>query len=221
MPLLFLALLAGAGFTSLAVLALTVHFSLVVYFSLVAITPGGVATSLFLPKWSELGHPIPVLLCNVVIYSSVAYPILKYGLRLAESKVKKVIRILLLPVVALFGLACVPPLSPIWPHGMQRLKSEEQALRADLTVGMGLTPARAVLKRAGLSGSEQEMHKGGLVFSSGKAEMTAQPGETAVWARSETIAEQFPCSYVIHVVMIFGTDGMLRDKYVGSEGICP
>ena len=221
MLLIILAVLAGAGFTALATLALNVHSPFFLYPSLLALTPGGVIASLIHPEWSELGRALPVLAFNMVFYSCVTYAILRWKLRFEAIKVKNLVLTLIVPVVVLMGLACTPHLSPLWPRGMERLRDREQSLRTDLPVGMNLMPARTVLKSAGLESSEEEIQERSLVFSNGKATLTAQPGEKAVFARSDTVAEQFPCTYVVQVVLIFGIDGRLRDKYVGTQGICP
>ncbi len=212
------ALLCGAGFTSLSMLLLNIPF--LGFLSSLFLMPGGILTHLVV-RSEDFGPPLLVLAANSLFYSVVVYagvPI--FGRAVAAEKIRLAAIMLVLPVAILVGLVCIPRFNPLWPSGMTELATQEKDLQEALPVGMGLEGARAVLRSKGIEFYEHGETSQAVVLEQDRR-ITAAAGDRVISARIETEAGQFPCGYAITVVLLFGPDERLKDQYVHRLRICP
>jgi hypothetical protein len=217
---LILALLFGVGFTALSALLINIPSSGIAYLALLLLTPGGIVTSL-LVRSQGLGSPLALLAANTFIYSVIAFVALRFWIRLDASKAKRLAVGLIIPVLILAGVACMPSVSPISPRGMTQLADEEKILRVGLPVGSTLDVARAFLRSRSVNCHEYEISVEGPILYNAHAKIVAKPGDRLISAQIDTEAEQFPCSYHIEVVLLFGEDERLRDEYIERSPTCP
>lgn len=129
---------------------------------------------------------------------------------------------LLLPVIALAGLSCTSRFNPLWPQGVEQLTRQENDMRQALPIGIGVEPARAVLRSKGVDFSDKIETTQGIVFDDGKGHrIIAAPGNRVLAARKQTEAWAFPCGYDIRIVLLFGQDEVLSQEYIDRFRICP
>ena len=211
------ATLIGIGFTSLLAVLLNVPLQPLVYLAFLLLAPGGIVGSMLF-KVSWLGSPVPVLICNAVIYSAAAYLVfhrLRYQL---SAKGTLVIAAAALPLAS---LACVPSLNPLWPRGMSDLEEKERVLREGLPADSDLTSARAFLRGRGIDAYEYSATSEDVVLRRATVKVMAQPGDHVLSARVPTAAQQFPCSYDIEVILVFDRQEKLKQSDISRIGICP
>jgi hypothetical protein len=213
------ALLCGAGFTSLLVLLLNI--SVLSMFLSVFLLPGGIlADVLVRPK--EFSPPLLVLAANALVYSLLIYAgVSAFGRGIRAEKIRLAMIRLVFPVAILVGLACIPKLNPLWPRGMMELARQEKSLQEALPVGMGLEGARAVLRSKGIEFHEKDETSQEVMLERPDTSITAVAGDRVISARLETEARQFPCGYAIQIVLLFGQDERLKDQYVHRLRLCP
>jgi len=217
-----IALLCGAGLTSLLLLLLNVSSSAALTtFLSILLLPGGILAAL-LVRSKEFYPPLLVLAANAFVYSVVVYAgVSAFGRGIAVEKMRLAMVRLALPVVILVGLACVPRFNPLWPIGMTELATQENALQEALHLGMGLEGARAVLRSKGIQFNEGTETSQEVVLRREDRSITAAAGDRVISARVETDAGQFPCGYAIQIVLLFGQDERLKDQYVHRLRLCP
>jgi hypothetical protein len=184
---LFLAGVAGIGFTSLLALLLNVLSQSILYLAALLLFPGGIVESVLF-RFSWLGSPVPILVINSVIYSAVAYLVfyrLKYHPSARRTAIVAVVAVLL-PC-----LACVPSLDPLWPRKMSELDEKEHLLREGLQVGSDLHSVRAFLRGQGIEAYEYEPKAEEIVLQRTDLQIVAEPGERVLSARVDTEAQRY------------------------------
>lgn len=216
------ALLCGAGFTALLVILikLSMPSGIALLLSLLLL-PGSAVAHLAVGS-QEIGPPLLVLAANAVVYAVVLFVGLSvFGGGVPAEKMQRATIRLMFPVAILIGLVCIPALNPLWPRGMSELTKQERTLQDALPVGMGMDGARAVLRSEGIQFQEEtETSQAAVINRSGKS-ITAAAGDRVISARLETEAGQFPCGYDIEVVLLFGPDERMKDRYVHRLRLCP
>lgn len=217
---LTLALLFGVGFAAISALLINVRLSAIEYLALLLLTPGGILVSLLVKSWS-LESPLALLAGNAFIYGAISLLVLRLWIRLDASKARCLTVAFTIPILILAGLACMPSASPIWPRGMLQLADEENTLRVGLPPGSTLAAGRAFLSARTVNPFEYEVHAEEPILQNAHATIVAKPGDRVVSAQIDTEAEQFPCGYKIQVVLVFGADQRLRDRYIERMPICP
>lgn len=216
------ALVCGAGFTSLVLLLIKLSSpsGIALLLSLLLL-PGSVIAHLAV-RSQEVGPPLLVLAANAIIYAAVLFVGLSIFARgVAPEKMRLVAARLVLPGVILTGLVCTPALNPLWPRGMTELTKQEKALQDALPVGIGVDGARSVLNSKGIQFQEATETSKALVVNRPDGSITAAAGDRVISARLETEASQFPCGYDIEVVLLFGPDERMKDQYVHRLRLCP
>jgi hypothetical protein len=219
---ILVALSCGAVFTALTLLLLnlssTAGLSAVLS---VILFPGGMAID-FLLRSKEFSPPLLVSFANVLIYSGVAYAIVSVFCRNVPVERMRVAAIrLLIPAVVLIGLICIPSVNPLWPSGMAELTGKVEKLQSAFHVGMELENARTVLQSRQIRFQEVTETSPMQILDEPGRSMTAAAGDRVLSARLETDAVEFPCSYDIEVVLLFGPDERLKDQYVHRLRLCP
>src|SRR5262245_24654987 len=210
------AALFGIAFVSLAMLLLNVRIAPVSILMGALLFPGGVLAGICFGT----SHPIVILAFNALIYSAFAYLAILSRYRNSTASQMKHVMVGLAPAAAiLLSLACVPSINPLWPRGMEDLAKQEQDLQQALPLGMSLENARAVLRTRGILFDESREQPFGMSFGNGD-DMTMGFGEEVVWAQFPTHASQFPCSYDIQIVLLFGTDHRVRQRHVKRFPVC-
>jgi hypothetical protein len=125
------------------------------------------------------------------------------------------------PAIVLAVLACFPSMNPLWPHGMTELAKQESELQAAIPVGMSLDQARGVLNAKNIRFDELTEPNGGLVLQAPQATITALSGDIVLSSRIQTDAFSFPCGYDMRIILLFGRDRNLRQRYIRRFMICP
>ena len=183
------------------------------------LVPGGMIDSLM--PGSGLGRAAVILACNALIYSAIAFVGFIWWLR-PDTRTTKRFTLFVGPVVlALVALACIPKISPLWPRGMRALGQQEDSLRSRLPEGTRIEYARTVLHDQGVQANEFELNVHEVVLENAETKILGEPGERVISARIDTEAGQFPCGYRIQVVLVFGTDGKLAQRYIERNAVCP
>lgn len=216
------ALLCGAGFTSLLLLLIKLSSpsGIALLLSLLLL-PGSAIAHLAVGS-QEIGPPLIVLGGNAVAYAAVSFVGLSiFGRGFAAEKMRLATIRLFLPAAVLIGLVCSPALNPIWPRGMTELTKQEKLLHDALPVGLGMDGARAVLRSKGIQFQEETATSKAVVVNRPDGSITAAAGDRIISARLETEASQFPCGYDIEVVLLFGPDEKMKDRYVHRLRLCP
>ena len=216
------ALLCGAGFTSLLVILIKVSMpsGIALLLSLLLL-PGSAVAHLAVGS-QEIGPPPLVLAANSIVYAGVLFVGLNIFARgVAAGKIRLAAARLVIPVIILTGLVCIPALNPLWPRGMMELRRQEKALQDALPVGMGMDGARTALHSKGIQFQEQSETSQAVVINRSDKSITAAAGDRVISARLETEASQFPCGYDIEVVLLFGPDERMKDQYIHRLRLCP
>jgi hypothetical protein len=215
-----LALLCGIGFAALSALLINVPSFATVFLASLLLTPGGILASLVF-RSQGLGSPVVLLALNAIIYSVIAFVAFRFWVRFDLSKVRRVTVAIAIPVLIVAIVACIPSVSPLWPRGMTQLADEERILRSGLPLGSTLEAGRAFLRASSVDSHEYEISAEEPVFQNAHAKIMARPGDRLISAQIESEAEQFPCSYKIQVVLVFGPDERLREEYIERTPLCP
>jgi hypothetical protein len=216
------ALLCGTGFTSVLLLLIkpSSPSGIALLLSLLLL-PGSLVAHLTV-RSQEIGPPILVLTANAVVYAVVLFVGLSIFARcVAAEKMRLATIRLVFPVAILTGLVCTPTLNPLWPRGMTELTKQEETLRDALPVGIGMDGARSVLRSKGIQFQEETETSQAVVVDRPDRTIAAAAGDRVISARLETGASQFPCGYAIEVVLLFGPDERMKDKYVHRLRLCP
>ena len=212
-----LAWLCGVGF--LSVLLLLLNISSLIVLSILLL-PGAILTAL-LPA-NELLQSLLMFAANALVYSMIVFAgIVRFGRDMAFHKIRAMTCALAIPVAVLVSLACVPRLSPLWPRGIAELTRKEKALRDSLPLNMEAETARGVLSSQGVAFREKTVTSQTVLLERQNRSISASPGDHYFSARIETGAVQYPCGYVIQVILLFGQDEKMKDQYVQRERICP
>jgi hypothetical protein len=104
---------------------------------------------------------------------------------------------------------------------MAELARQESDLQKVIPLGMSLNEARSVLKLRGIQFTESAEPIGGLVLQNGPTTITAQSGDTVLVSRFQTEAFKFPCGYDMEIVLLFGSDGKVKERYIRRFPMCP
>jgi hypothetical protein len=207
------------GFGILSVLLLLLNISSLIALSILLL-PGAILTAL-LPT-NELEQTLLMFAANALVYSMIAFAgIVFSGRDMAIQKIRAMTCALAIPVAVLVSLACVPRLSPLWPRGIAELTRKEKALQDSLPLNMGVETARRGLSSQGIAFREETVTSQTVLLERQNRSISAAPGDHYISARVETEAVQYPCGYVIQVILLFGQDERMKDQYVQRERICP
>ncbi len=211
--------LGGWGFTSFVCLLLNIPVANFFLFAL--FTPGAIVLNILLrsANWDS----IPALLgANVVIYSILALVVILLWFRnIHAAKLRQLVIRMVLPVTALSCLVCFPSLNPLLPVGMAELSKQESGLQHALPLNVSLQDARSVLKAKGIQFYESIEHSESVVFQGPDGKITAAAGDHVLSSRFQTSASRFPCGYDMEVILLFGQDEGLKDRYIHRFPICP
>ena len=219
---LSLALLCGVGVTSLWLLLLRVAPTALLSGVLSIFLLPGFLLGALLWRSREFAPPLAVLALNALTYSAIALSMLLVFCRgAAATTMRRVTMRVFVPAVILTGLACIPALNPLWPRGMAELTKQERELQEAFPSGMHLSDARGVLRSSQIRFQERTETAETVVWSREDRRMTAVAGDRVAWARLQTEARQFPCSYEIEVILIFGPDERLKDRHIERSRVCP
>jgi hypothetical protein len=104
---------------------------------------------------------------------------------------------------------------------MSALAKQEIDLEQSLPLGTKLIQARDVLNSRGIVFQQNLEKSTTLVLSSKNGSVTATSGDQVISSRLETASGQFPCSYAIDIVLVFGQDDALKQKYIHRFPLCP
>ena len=126
-----------------------------------------------------------------------------------------------LPVTTVAVLACFPALNPLWPRGMTELARQESELQTAIQLGMRLDEVRSVLNSRKIQAYEFTETSDHVVLQDPKATIAAQSGDTVLTSRFQTEAFQFPCGYDMQIVLLFGKDRGLKERYIHRFPMCP
>jgi hypothetical protein len=63
--------------------------------------------------------------------------------------------------------------------------------------------------------------KGGFVLQNPEETITAESGDTVLVSRFQTEAFEFPCGYDMQIVLLFGRDRNLKQRYIHRFRMCP
>jgi hypothetical protein len=218
---LVIALLCGLGIVSVLLLLLNISSSdaLTVLFSILLL-PGGILSAL-LPT-NGLGQTLLIFTANMLAYSILVFAgITLFGRDMTLHKMRGTTFALAIPVAVLVSLACVPRLSPLWPRGITELARKEKALQDSLPLNMEVGTARRVLSSQGIAFREKTVTLPTVILERENRKISAAPGDHYIWARAETGAVQYPCGYVIQVILLFRQDEKMKDQYIHRLRICP
>lgn len=125
------------------------------------------------------------------------------------------------PVAAIAVLACFPSMNPLWPHGMADLAKQESELQTAIPFGMSLDQVRGVLNSRKIQFYESTEPSDGVVLQNSQETITAQSGDTVLVSRFQTEAFEFPCGYDMQIVLLFGHDRNLKQRYIHRFRMCP
>lgn len=216
---ILVSLLSGLGVVSLVCLFLNIPMAN--FFLLALFIPGGIAVSI-LPWYMNWVSISALLGANVLIYSVLVFVLILSRFRTIElAKLKQIALRMVLPVSAMSCLACVPSLNPLWPKGMAQLSKQESELQSALPLNMRLQDVRSVLIAKGIESVDFVESSEDVVFQGPDKKITAHAGDRVLSGRSQMSATSFPCSYEIQVVLVFGPDEKLKERYVRRAPICP
>ena len=208
--------LCGAVFAAL--LSLTLNVSYVNLLASLLLLPGGLIQGVV----SGADSPIAVLSANFLVYSVIVFVIASTSSgvrRRAESY--PVSLWFVLPVGVLVCMAWIPILDPLWPTGMTQLARREAQLHEILPIGIDLEQARGVLPSQRIEFWEVVEKYDSIISTRPEGSLSTASGDTVVSARVWTEARQFPCGYRIDIILVFGKEGRLRDRYIHRFRVCP
>ncbi len=214
-----MALLSGMGFTFLVCLLLNIPVANLFLSAL--FVPGAIVLSILLG--SQNWESIPALLgVSSVVYSIVALVVILLRFRNTQAaKLRQIAIWLAFPVATMSCLACFPSLNPLWPVGMAELSRQELELKEALPLNMGLDAARGVLRARGVEFQESIERAQSVVFDGPDAKIKADAGDLVLSSRFQTSATNFVCGYDMNVILLFGQDERLKERYIHRLPICP
>jgi hypothetical protein len=125
------------------------------------------------------------------------------------------------PATVLAVLACIPSINPLWPHGMAELAKQESELQTATPLGMTLEQVRGVLNSRRIQFDESTETSDSVELQSPERTITAQSGDTVLVSRFDTEAFEFPCGYDMQIVLVFGHDRNLKQRYIHRFRMCP
>jgi hypothetical protein len=137
------------------------------------------------------------------------------------TKLKRIAGWSVPPVIAVAALACVPSMNPLFPHGMADLVKQESELQIAIPVSMTLDQVRGVLNSRKIQFYEFGEPTGGLVLEDRDTTINAQAGDSVLVSRFQTGAFKFPCGYDMQIILLFGHDGILKQRYIRRLMTCP
>jgi hypothetical protein len=223
---IILALLSAAGLTALFVLVLDLlsKTSLAMFFA-VPLLPGGLLDAIALRSKTSIGlfpNLSGVLLGNICFYGLVVYILIRaFCQRVSDAAIRRWTMRIAIPAIPLFGLACVPVLNPFQAHGMEAMEKQELDLRSAFPEGVTLDHARDILIGSHIEFSEANGWENGVLLQRPEKTIKTQSGDRVISVRLPTEAAQFPCTYEIQAILVFGQDQKLRDEYIGQWPLCP
>ena len=191
------------------------------FFLVALFTPGAIVLNIV--SRSATWDSIPALLgANAVIYSGLALVVILLRFRnIQVVRLKHIASWMVLPVTAVSCLVCFPSLNPLLPVGMAELSRQELGLQEALPLNMGLQDARSVLKARGIQFYESIENSESVVLQGPDRKITAAAGDRVLFSRYQTSAFRFPCGYDMEVILLFGKDERLKERYVRRFPICP
>jgi len=182
------------------------------------LAPGGMIQALL--RGSD--SPLAILAANCAVYSVLIFVIATTIAGIQKRAESRRVNIwLAFPVGVLVILACVPTLDPLWPTGMSQLATQEAQLHEILPVGIDLEQARGVLRSQGIQFWEHVEKYDNVIFTRPEGSISAASCDTVISAQIWTKAGQFPCSYRIDVVLLFGKEQGLTKRSIHRMRICP
>jgi hypothetical protein len=98
---------------------------------------------------------------------------------------------------------------------------QELGLQEALPVNMGLQDARSVLKAKGIQFFESIENSENIVFKGPDRQITAAAGDRVLFSRLQTSASRFPCGHDMEIILLFGQNEKLKERYVQRLPICP
>lgn len=104
---------------------------------------------------------------------------------------------------------------------MDEIATKKHELQRAMPVGIKLDDALAVLRSKGIRFRELKYTSEANVLERENQSIVVAPGDRVVSARFPTGASQFPCSYDMQVVLLFGNDDRLKQQHVGRLRVCP
>jgi len=214
-----LALLSGAGIASVLTLLLNLPVAIL---ATVLLLPGAIPAA-FLSRSQGFGPPLGILAADGFVYSIAAYVLIATVFRKVTAAAMRLAAIrLVLPVTILIGLACVPTLNPLWPRGMAALARQEFNLQQALPMGTTLDTAHLVLRSKGIQFGEYIEPRESVILNDERGtSIIAAPGDHVLSAQLRTDATEYPCSYDIQLVLLFGPDEKMHRQYIHRLRLCP
>lgn len=210
------AALCSAGFTSL--LALILNLRYVNLLAVLLLLPGGLLQSIL----RGADSPTAVLSANFLVYAVIFFVIASYSSEVQQkAKSPRLNLWLAFPVGVLACMACVPRLNPLWPTGMNELARQEAQLRESLPVDVDLEQARGVLRSQGIEFWEHVEKEDNVIFTRSEGNLKVAAGDTVISANVWTKAGQFPCSYRIDIVLVFGKEARVTERSIHPLRMCP
>jgi hypothetical protein len=208
--------LCGAAFTAL--LSLTLHLSYVNLLASLLLLPGGLIQGLV----RGADSPISVLSANFLVYSVVVFVVASTSSEVRRRAESHPVSLwFAFPVGVLVCMACIPTLDPLWPTGMTQLARREAHLHEILPIGIDLEQARGILRSQRIEFWEVVEKYDSIISTRPEGSLSAASGDTVVSAKVWTEARQFPCGYRIDIILVFGKEGRLTDRYIHCFRICP
>jgi hypothetical protein len=125
------------------------------------------------------------------------------------------------PVTVAAVLACFPSMNPLWPHGMKELARQESDLQSAIPLGVSLEQVRDVLNSRKIQFYESTEPSDRVVLQNPEETITAQSGDTVLVSRFQTEAFEYPCGYDMQLVLVFGHNRNLTQRYVHRFRMCP
>jgi hypothetical protein len=212
------AFLCGLGLTFLVCLLLNIPVANL--FLLMLFSPGAIVLNILL---SANDWNIPALLAtNAFIYSMLALLVILLRYRDVTAGVLKQTTVrLVAPVAVLSSLACFHTLNPLLPVGIAELSRQENDLQQSLPLNIGVNDARQVLTAKGIHFGDSLEQAETVVLQSNNKKITASAGDRVLVSRFQTSARQFPCGFDMELVLLFGSDQKLKDRYINRFPMCP
>jgi hypothetical protein len=210
--------LAGVGFVSVLCLSLNIPAANFLLSALFA--PGAIVIAPF--NFGERSSVVALFGANVLTYSVLAFGVILLRFReLLEGELKRFSVRMLSPIVAISTLACFPALNPMLPVGMADLAKQERELQQALNPSVNLQDARSVLNNRHVEFGEQLQESDALVFQGPDKRINAEAGDRVIVSRWRTSAWSFPCGYDMEIILLFGPDEKLKDRYIRRFPLCP
>ena len=104
---------------------------------------------------------------------------------------------------------------------MGELTKQESELQTAIPLGMSLEQVRGALNSRKIQFYESTEQSDGLVLQNPEQTITAQSGDTVLVTRFNTEAFEYPCGYDMQIVLLFGHDRILKQRYIHRFRMCP